>query len=401
MALRKVRISFTPTHALYWQIAMLAGVAAAVGFAILLWLGGTDETNQAMANGRRLIIRISDGAIEGKTDAPDAPPETADINADAPATATTSAVATASATSKVAAAPDPTSITASETAQQSAAAALLEEGNVKVATVPLAPIKDALTEKLSIGNLPMIAADGTRPWRYYAKPYALKGSNPMIAIIVKGLGQSREVTEAAIKLPEPFSLSFSPYAKDVTTWAVAARAVGHEILTDLPLEPTNYPAIDPGPYALMLGKSIEDNARNLQWLLGRMQGYIGFTLPVNEAFSTKDDTYRHTLELIASRGLMLMIPLEPVRKETKKILTETRIAYLMGDSVIDEELSEAGVAGHLSTLEKLATKRGFAVGYAHATPFSVAQLNAWAKTLDERGYTLVPISYITALKFKK
>ncbi len=66
----------------------------------------------------------------------------------------------------------------------------------------------ALTEKTNDRHIAAghVASDGTKPWRYYAKPFDRKGKTPMIAIIVTGLGQSKLVTEAAIKLPENVAL---------------------------------------------------------------------------------------------------------------------------------------------------------------------------------------------------
>ncbi|NBO19915.1 MAG: divergent polysaccharide deacetylase family protein [Proteobacteria bacterium] len=223
----------------------------------------------------------------------------------------------------------------------------------------------------------------------------------MIAIVVTGLGQSRALTQAALKLPENTSLSFSPYAKDVATWATSARAIGHEVLLDLPLEPTNYPASDPGPYGLLTSKSMGENVPRLHWVLSRMQGYIGITTAPNESYTTRDEYLRPTLELLATRGLLLTLPHEPVRKETRALLDESKIAYMLADMVIDEELNETGIQTRLSALEKIAAKRGYAIGYAQAIPLSIKQLDAWMATMDERGYTLVPLSYVTALKFKK
>lgn len=387
------------TPAFYWRAALWSLCAVSLALLALLWLGGTDETEQALKGGRRLIIRLADGAIEGKTDAPPVPEgATASPTAE---TGTPTATQAASGTASATALREQSEITASETAQQAAAELALESGALKAAAIPLNPVKDALLEKIAIGNLPIIARDGTRPWRYYAKPFALKGTKPMIALVVTGLGQAKGVTQAALKLHENVSLSFSPYAKDATTWATSARAIGHEVLLDLPLEPTNYPAADPGPYGLLTSKSMGENAPRLHWVLSRMQGYIGLVTADNEAYSSNDEYWRPTLELLAARGLMLAMPHEPVRKETRTLLDESKIAYLLADTVVDEEMSESGIQMRLNGLEKIATKRGYAIGYAHAIPLSLAQLEAWIAALDERGFTLVPLSYVTALKFKK
>ena len=53
----------------------------------------------------------------------------------------------------------------------------------------------------------------------------------------------------------------------------------------------------------------------------------------------------------------------------------------------------------LTRLEAAARERGTAVGFASAQPTSIKQLARWAKSLENRGIVLVPISAI-ALKPK-
>src|SRR5262249_15250871 len=156
----------------------------------------------------------------------------------------------------------------------------------------------ALVEKADAGNVPKIGPDGTKAWKYYAKPFERKGNMPFIAVIVSGLGEAKTVTENAMKLPENVTLSFSPYAKNIDTWTTAARTTGHEIMLDLPLEPANYPAVDPGPYGILSGKPPEENDMRLQWIMARTQGYIGFLTPQNENFSSNGEAFKALLQSI-------------------------------------------------------------------------------------------------------
>lgn len=394
----KERLKIKLNPAFYWRAGLWLCCIAFVGLSVCLWLNASTETADALASSRRIIIRLSDGSFE-KIGNPEIAAEAAEPGANATPTAEIQETATETA-----------NFTATETATASGTAVKppaeitpAPEAPVpsNTAIVPLNPIKDTLREKLSVGTLPIIAPDGTKPWRYYAKPYALKGNHPMIAILVTGLGQNKSVTGSALKLPENISLSFSPYAKDAGTWSNAARATGHEVLLDIPMEPTNYPASDPGPHGLLVGKSAGENATHLQWLLGRTQGYTGFATAPNEAYSQNDTNFRLTLELLNVRGLMLAMPHEPVRTETRQILDDSKIAYTVADIVLDEELSSEAIQERLTALEKQATRRGYAVGYTRGMPLTILEIANWSATMEERGYTLVPVTYVTSLKFKQ
>ncbi len=261
----------------------------------------------------------------------------------------------------------------------------------------MAPINPALGEQTPEGTLPIIAGDGTTPWQYYAKPYERTGSLPMIAVVVGGLGMNKSVTEAALQLPDTITLSFSPYARDVTSWGIAARAVGHEVMLDLPLELSTYPASDPGPYGLLLANDGEENARRLRWLLGRFTGYTGFLMPQNEAFSSSDAAFQALVKSIGARGLLLVIGQEPARGETKQILAGSKTPAVVADLLIDEEPSAAAIKTRLLSLEQTARTRGYAVGIAQPYPLTMQLLAEWAAALEKTGFVLVPVSFAAGL----
>ena len=414
------------TRNFFWRLAFWLVLLTCLALGVLLWLSGAHDTKEALSDGRRLLITLENSAIEGKqislepTEAEKEAPaanETASVAATEPtAKATSPASATENASPESAKpAPEPAKAppAATEpavTAPQSSISPKAEQAplsppplvalaNIKPSANPPAVANAALLEKADGGNLPTISPSGQKPWQYYAKPYVHKGHLPMIAIIVTGLGQNKVVTEGALRLPENVSLSFSPYGHEVVNWAQAARTSGHEILVDLPLEPSNYPATDPGPYGLLVGKGATENLKRLKWLMSRLEGYSGFMLPLNEVFSANDVAFRETLIQLDTRGLMIGIPHEPAKDESKKILESGKIPYVIADNVIDEELSGTAIQARLLALQEIAGKRGFAVGIAQAYPLTIQQLSQWSKDLEKNGYTLVPVTFITKIKF--
>ena len=69
-------------------------------------------------------------------------------------------------------------------------------------------------------------------------------------------------------MPGAITLAFSSHARDLQQWIDLARAAGHEVMLDLPMEPVNYPAIDPGPQALLTTLPSAENVARLKWHLG-------------------------------------------------------------------------------------------------------------------------------------
>src|SRR5579862_4884721 len=115
------------------------------------------------------------------------------------------------------------------------------------AEVPAPPTGDPLSEASPNGPLPVIAADGRASWQEYARPFDRNDKRPRIAVIVDGLATSATLTDSAIRdLPGSVTLAFMPYRKQVGQWISLARESGHEVLLDLPMEPSDPAHVDLG-----------------------------------------------------------------------------------------------------------------------------------------------------------
>ena len=375
-----------PSTLLYWRLALAGVILLCLVLAGVIWMSGDSETHDAFQDGRRLLIRLDNGDIEGKV-ASTAPAAAAAQPAPKPEAQPKQSVDTA--------------LYPETTAPVTLPAPLgkLDTGPIAAASVPLKPPSDALSEKTADGALPTIGSDGAKPWLYYAKSYDRTGSLPMIAIIVTGLGESKAASEGALRLPENFSLSFSPYARGINDWIKSARAAGHEVFLDLPLEPANYPASDPGPYGLLLSKSQKENDAHLRWLMTRAQSYVGFVTPQNQNYSSNDTYFQALLTTLSARGLMLVVGHEPAQDKTRQMLEDGHTPTITADTLIDEDLSPTAIQARLATLEQIAKTRGYAVGIAQAYPVTIQQLKNWAATLTSQGFVLAPVTFIVHLRF--
>ena len=68
-----------------------------------------------------------------------------------------------------------------------------------------------------------------------------------------------------------------PYSEGLQGWIDMARAAGHEVLLETPMEPKDYPDNDPGPYTLLADGAPQETTRRLEWVLSRATGYFGVT----------------------------------------------------------------------------------------------------------------------------
>lgn len=258
---------------------------------------------------------------------------------------------------------------------------------------------EGLFEEGPGGPLPVIGADGRRPSTAYARPFEADGDTPVIAIVVGGLGVSASLTEAAIdSLPPEITLSFVPYARDLQSWVNRARAAGHEVMIELPMEPFDYPNNDPGPHTLLADASAAENTRRLQWLLSRASGYFGVTNYLGARFANSDTALSSVYQELDRRGLAIFHDGagRPGAASTAATRAGSRVA--VADRVLDADPSTRSIDARLLELEALAIQNGNSLGSGFAYPVTVGSLQRWAEGLERRGYRLAPASHVASLR---
>jgi len=251
----------------------------------------------------------------------------------------------------------------------------------------------ALLEKTDLGPLPIIGKDGRAAWRVYARPFSQVEKRPRIVIILMGLGISAKETQQAIEiLPGAVSLSFAPFGKNLDALIEASRRLGHEVLLDLPMEPVDFPRNDPGPHTLLTNVSIDQNLRQLEWVLSRVTGYVGVSVYMGSGFATKPRALTPILSELKARGLMLLDTRENPLGQTKTIADEIGLPVAANYLFLDREPAQDAIEENLSKLEARAKERGLAIGTAHSYPVTVRVLRPWLDTLSRKGFVLAPVS---------
>ena len=267
----------------------------------------------------------------------------------------------------------------------------------------LAPADQKLLEATRHGPVPVIAKDGTRPSTAYARPRVLppdKKDFPRIAVIVGGIGVSADGTaDATAKLPAPVTFALSPYGADLPMLAEHARAADHELLLQIPMEPFDYPDNDPGPETLLTSLSATQNIDRMHWLMSRFQGYVGVMSFMGARFTSSEKALKPVLHDAAARGLIYVDDGASSRSTAGQLAVAQSMPFAKADVVIDAVPTPTEIDHALARLEMAARDNGVAVGLATAEPATVKRIAAWAKSVESRGFVLVPISMV-ALKAK-
>lgn len=256
----------------------------------------------------------------------------------------------------------------------------------------LAPAPDPrITDRGRHGALPKLGEGRLRALDVYARPEE-PGQGPRIAILVTGLGIGQAATAAAItKLPPAVSLAFAPYGGEVERAAARARAAGHEVLLQAPMEPFDYPDSDPGPQTLLTSLKGPENADRLAWAMSRFAGYVG-VVNFMGAKLMADAAFEPVLREVGARGLGFVDDGTGGRAVAPGLVQKARAPLARADIVLDAVARPEAIDRELARLEAQARTKGFVLASASALPATIDRIARWTRDLEARGLRLVPVS---------
>ncbi|MGH6907284.1 MAG: divergent polysaccharide deacetylase family protein [Aestuariivirga sp.] len=273
-----------------------------------------------------------------------------------------------------------------------------EEATIVVST--RRPLKPAplvqVAEATSDGPLPRISANGKNPFDVYAQTTplgVLNSGQPRIAIVLGGMGLNTRLTQKAIKeLPGDITFGFAPYGEDLQKQVNRARAQGHEIMLQLPMEPLSYPANNPGPNTLLAEATEADNSKALRWHMSRFAGYAGIVNYMGNRFLASPQALRPVLAEMKARGLVFLEDAAIASSSVSDVAKVTGLRSRHADIVIDADPDAEAIQAALSQLEEAAKANGFAVGTGSGLEVTIDTVAEWAKQLESKGILLVPVS---------
>ncbi len=241
--------------------------------------------------------------------------------------------------------------------------------------------------------LPPPVAGGSA-WTENGRPFGGSSTMPRVALIVTGMGLDQASSTAVInRLPAEVTLSFSPYAPHLEAQIASARAHGHEVLLDLPMEPIDFPTRDAGPLAIMASGNVDENNNRLAVLLAKAGGCAGFLGADGGKALQNAGLMAPIARELASRGLMWV---QPPRSPLLGLATGGPTA--MATLIVDQRGFALSTENRLDYLTQVARQQGVALGIARALPATMAAVLHWADGLKAAGVALAPATATATIR---
>lgn len=228
----------------------------------------------------------------------------------------------------------------------------------------------------------------------YSRPFSNPEGKPTISVIVSGLGINRGRTQAVIsELPPEVTLSFAPTTYDLRNWVRKARAAGHEVLIELPMEPYDYGRQRPHAQIMQIGVDEATNRKRLNRFLSQVSGYAGVMNYQGAKFATDTSAATPVFDVLATKGVAFFEDGSLPRSVFADVAAKEGTVFGKANSWIDARLEADEISKQFLLLEAEATENGASLGMGMSYPVTVDMLKEWTAQLEAKGFALAPASH--------
>jgi polysaccharide deacetylase 2 family uncharacterized protein YibQ len=250
-----------------------------------------------------------------------------------------------------------------------------------------------VTLTVGLGRRPMHEVVIVRPPR---RPSAAGPPGARLALILFGFGSADEDPAAESDLPRaPLTLALVPGTPESIARFRTAREEQREVILSLPLEPLNYPQVDPGPGTILVTMKSSQ-------IIGLVHRYLEEAAPVAAvsnhlgSLATQDLAVMSALFEELRRAKLPFLHVDPVPGAVcKSLAAKVGVVYDQPDVVVDRETRQSTTAAldrRWNDVLKQARHRGHLMVMLRATPLALKWLPEAIASRRLGDVTLVPAS---------
>lgn len=197
------------------------------------------------------------------------------------------------------------------------------------------------------------------------QPKKVEDERPRLAIIIDDLGYDPSVARAFIQLDLPLSFSVLPSAPFTKRIVKEANKAACELILHLPMEPKNYPAVNPGPGALYLSMDAREIRQTLDRDLKEIERVKGVNNHMGSSFTENPEKMLIILKHLKERNLFFVDSLTTSRSVGLKLAKKIGLPTAGRSVFLDNDLSQKAIKMQIDRLLSIARHSGDVIGIGH------------------------------------
>ena len=188
---------------------------------------------------------------------------------------------------------------------------------------------------------------------------------PRVAIIIDDMGYDRKLGEKFLDLDAVLTFSVLPQSPFRKRIAEAAKAKGHEIMLHLPMEPVEYPDVDPGPGTLLTTMSPDQLIDQLRRNIDAVPFVAGVNNHMGSRMTASSTQMRQIMSILKQSGLYFIDSRTTTESVSEPCARLLQVPFAQRDVFIDHGQEPGFIRRQMKLLVRIARERGQAVGIAH------------------------------------
>ncbi len=196
---------------------------------------------------------------------------------------------------------------------------------------------------------------------------------PMVAIIIDDIGHDKKIAEKFFSLNAKLTLSILPHSRFCRDISVLAARKGYEVMLHLPMEPDEYPMVDPGPGALMVAMTPDERIGRLKQNIDAVPYAKGVNNHMGSKLTALSDEMNQVFGILKQRGLFFVDSRTTSASQTRSSARLFKVPYAERDVFLDHVQEREMIRRQIDQLINIAEIHGkaVAIGHPHQATFEV------------------------------
>ena len=193
---------------------------------------------------------------------------------------------------------------------------------------------------------------------------------PRVAIIVDDLGYDKRIATKFIALDHGLTFSILPFTPHSRKIAQQVRDNGSEVMLHLPMEPMEYPRIDPGPGALLTSMSPDELIAQLKKNLSSVPGARGVNNHMGSRLTTQSSQMYQIFTILKKEDLYFIDSRSTAESICRPSARMFQLPFAERDVFLDHIQEPEFIRKQIRELIRIARKHGEALGIVHPSQTS-------------------------------
>ena len=225
------------------------------------------------------------------------------------------------------------------------------------------------------------------------KPKPPAEALPKVAIIIDDLGYDRRIAQKFLDLDAGLTFAVLPLAPHTRLIAATIFKKGGELMLHLPMEPLEYPSVDPGPGALLSSMSADDFIAQLRENLSDVPGIKGVNNHMGSKLTAESARLYQVFSVLKQEGLFFIDSRSTAETVGRPSARLFQLPFAERDVFIDHVQDPDMIRLRVKELIQIARKNGEAIGIAHPSKTTLRILEEMLPMLKKE-VQLVPASHV-------